>query len=420
MSSQEIRPEALERNTLAVHAGRQDFAALGVHAPPLDFSTTYPLGDLDADAASLGSLAHGEPLRGNPIYARLHNPTVARFEEALASLEGADAAVAFGSGMAALTACLLAASRNGRHMVAIRPLYGGSDHLLASGLLGIDVTWATPETVAEAIRPDTSLVVVETPANPTLALLDVAAIAEQVAPVPLLVDSTFATPVLQRPLEHGAALVLHSATKFLGGHGDVIAGVVACDDAWAAQLRQVRVATGALLHPLAGYLLHRGLSTLPVRVERAQEGARELARRLASDPRVLHVDFPELPGQDPAGLLGRQMAGPGSLVSFTLAGGQAAARRLLAALRLITPAVSLGSTDTLIQHPASLTHQVVGEEGREEGGIGDGLLRLSVGLEAVDDLWRDLDRGLTAATAQDETIEWQIAEESTPLADVVG
>lgn len=382
--------------TRAVHAGREDLAALGVHALPLDLSTTYPLPDPERGTAALDALVAGEAAAESPVYARLLNPTVARFERALAVLEGAETAVAFASGMAALTAVLLAARRDGGHIVATRPIYGTTDHLLDGGLLGLEVTWATPDAIADALRPDTALVVTESPANPTLALVDLAAVVAQAGRVPVLVDSTFATPVLQRPLAHGAALVLHSATKFLGGHGDVVGGVVACDEAWARRLRQVRVLTGALLHPLAGYLLHRGLATLPLRVERAQATAAELARRLAAHPAVAAVHYPGLPGGDPQGLLGRQMDGPGALVAFEVAGGRAGAEAVLRSVRLVTPAVSLGSVDTLLQHPAGLTHRVVSPEGRRAGGIAEGLLRLSVGLEAVDDLWADLEAALAA------------------------
>jgi methionine-gamma-lyase len=384
-------------DTLSVHAGRQELRRLGVHAPPLDLSTTYPLADLETAAESLESMASGgEPL-GNPVYARLYNPTVARFEAALAALEGAEAAVAYASGMAALTACLFAARRRGKHVVAIRPLYGGTDHLLSSGLLGLEVSWARPGGVREALRPDTSLVLLETPANPTLALVDIEAVAEQAGPVPVLVDSTFATPVLQNPLRHGARLALHSATKFLGGHGDVVAGVVATDEGLASELRQVRVATGALLHPLAAYLLHRGLQTLPLRVRAAQRGATVLAHRLAAHPLVQAVHYPGLPGADPAGLLGRQMRGPGAMLSFEPAGGRASATRLMERLERITAAVSLGSADTLIQHPASLTHRVMDAHDREASGISEGLLRVSVGLEDPADLWRDLSQALEGA-----------------------
>jgi cystathionine beta-lyase/cystathionine gamma-synthase len=189
--------------------------------------------------------------------------------------------------------------------------------------------------------------------------------------------------------------VLHSATKFLGGHGDVIAGAVATSEAWARRLRQVRVATGALLHPLAAYLLHRGLPTLPLRVERATATAGTLADRLAAHSAVTAVHYPGRDGD--AALADRQMRGPGAILAFEIDGGHTAATAFLRALRLMTPAVSLGSTDTLIQHPAGLTHRVVSDEGRADGGISDGLLRLSVGLEAADDLWADLERGLEAA-----------------------
>lgn len=399
-----IRRNLCWNDTIAVHAGRQEFAALGVHAPPLDLSSTYPLPELDLAIASLDELACGGSSASSPVYARLHNPTVARFETALAELEGAEAAVGFASGMAAITATLLAATdpgcgAPGRHVVAVRPLYGGTDHLLASGLLGLDVDFVSPGDVARAVRPQTALVIVETPANPTLELVDVERIVADAGGVPVLVDSTFATPVLQRPLAHGAAFVLHSATKFLGGHGDVVGGVVATDERWAHRLRQVRILTGAVLHPMAAYLLHRGLPTLPARVRLAQASAELLARRLAVHPAVARVRYPGLPGGDPQRLLGRQMEGPGALLAFEVVGGHEAARRLLGALRLVTHAVSLGSTDTLIQHPAGLTHRLVEAAARERIGITEGLLRLSVGLERVEDLWADLEGGLAAASA---------------------
>lgn len=389
--------DLLALETRAVHEGRQDLRGLGVHALPLDLSSTYPIADLATGGQSLEAMALGGQPTGGAIYARLHNPTVARFERALAALEGAEAAVAFASGMAAVTATLLAArsARSGSHVVAVRPLYGGTDHLLASGLLGLEVTWAAPDAVGDALRPDTCLVVVETPANPTLALVDIASVARQAGPVPVMVDNTFATPVLQNPLTHGAALVLHSATKYLGGHGDVLAGAVACSEAWAAELRKVRVVTGANLHPMAAYLLHRGLPTLPLRVRASQAGAQLLAERLAAHPGVGRVHYPGRAGGAQRAILHAQMAGPGGIVAFELEGGFEAASRVMAAVRLFTPAVSLGSVDSLIQHPAGLTHRVVAPEAREEGGISSGLLRLSVGLEDPEDLWADLEAVLT-------------------------
>ncbi len=392
-------PSAAHRpDTAAVHAGRGDLRALGVHVPPVDLSTTNPLPGVGLGGDSYEALATGGlPVDGGShVYQRLWNPTNARFEQALAELEGCEEAVAFSSGMAAVTACLLAARAEGRgHVVAVRPLYGGTDHLLATGMLGTEVSWAEPDRIAQALRPDTGLVIVETPANPTLELIDLAAVAEQCrggahGEVPLLVDNTFATPVLQQPARHGATLVLHSATKYLGGHGDVLAGVVATTGEWARRLRPVRALTGGILHPLAGYLLHRGLQTLPLRVRHQSDTASKLAERLTTHPCVERVHYPGLAECDPAGLVGRQMAGPGAVISLTVRGGYQAAAATAGACELITHAVSLGGVDTLIQHPASLTHRPVAADAKP----GAAVLRLSVGLEDVEDVYEDLDRAL--------------------------
>jgi methionine-gamma-lyase len=381
--------------TRAVHAGRRDLAGLGIHVPSIDLSTTSPLADVESGGDAYETLATGgRPTPGGSlVYGRLWNPTVARFEDALAELEGSAEAVAFATGMAAMTACLLAMSASGkRHVVAVRPVYGGTDHLLDNGLLGVEVTWVGAKEIGHALRPDTGLVIVETPANPTLALLDLEDVCAQAGDVPVLVDNTFATPVLQQPMHHGAALVLHSATKFIGGHGDVMAGVVATGPEWAAALRRVRAVTGAVLHPLAGYLLHRGLQTLPIRVRAQQESAQKVAEWLAAHPAVEAVHYPGLPGCDPDGILGRQMAGPGSVMAFEVVGGYPAAAAMANACKLISHAVSLGGTETLIEHPASLTHRPVAAEARPN----PGLLRISIGLEAVDDLCADLHQALKA------------------------
>ncbi|MGC4749328.1 trans-sulfuration enzyme family protein [Micromonospora sp. DT201] len=382
-------------DTRAVHAGRDDLRTLGVHVPPIDLSTTNPLPSVEDGGTAYEQLATGGtlPAEGSAVYQRLWNPTVARFETALAELEGTAQAVAFASGMAALTATLLAATRNDhQHIVAVRPLYGGTDHVLATGLLGTTVTWAHPDEIAAAIRPDTALIIVETPANPTLDLVDIAALAAAAGDIPLLVDNTVATPVLQQPARHGATLVLHSATKSIGGHGDVLAGVVACDADWAVRLRQVRAVTGAILHPLGGYLLHRGLQTLPLRVRAQQAAAEKLAGWLANHPAVHRVHHPSV--HDPAALVGRQMAGPGSLLAFEVRGGASAAAAVAGACQLITHAVSLGGVDTLIQHPASLTHRPVEGEAKPAAA----LLRLSVGLEDPEDLRADLAHALDTLT----------------------
>lgn len=384
---------AARLETVAVHAGREDLTGLGVHAPPIDLSTTNPLPDIDSGGEAYEALAGGgrPPDEGGLVYARLWNPTVARFENALARLEHADEAVAFASGMAAMTAALLASTQGPRrHVVAVRPLYGGTDHVLGTGLLGTDTSFCTADEVAGHVRPDTGLVIAETPANPTLELIDIAAVVGQAGSVPVLVDNTFATPVLQNPLDHGAAFALHSATKYLGGHGDVVGGVIACSSERAAALRRVRAVTGGLLHPLGGYLLHRGLATLPLRVRAQQESATAIAGWLGRHPAVRTVHYPGLDG-DPAGLLGRQLRGPGAMLAIALRGGFEAASRVAGAVRLFTHAVSLGGVESLVQHPAALTHRPVPPEARPAADV----LRLSIGLEHVDDLIADLDHALS-------------------------
>ncbi len=382
--------------TRAVHAGREDLAGLGVHALPIDLSTTYPIRDLDVAISSFAALIDGAADAANPIYARMHNPTVARFEKALAELEGTSDAVAFASGMAATTACLIAARGRGSHVLGVRPLYGTNDHVLDEGLVGPPVRWVEADAIASEVRDDTALIFIETPANPTLNLVDIRAVVQAAGSVPVLVDSTFATPVLQQPAALGATLVMHSATKFLGGHGDVIAGVVACDATWGKLLRKVRAATGSLLHPLGAYLLHRGLATLAMRVEKAQANAKVLAERLAEHPAVAKTYYPALGTVANAHLLGTQMRGPGTMISFDLKGGHAAAASLMRHVKVATPAVSLGSVDTLIQHPAGITHRMVDAATRARYGITPGLIRLSVGVEHVEDLWDDLAQAIAA------------------------
>jgi methionine-gamma-lyase len=294
--------------------------------------------------------------------------------------------------MAAVTAAItaLAPGHGGRHVVAVRPLYGGTDHLLASGAVaGVEVTFCAEAGVRASMRADTVLVIVETPANPTLDLVDIAGIVASAGDVPVLVDNTFATPVLQKPLLHGAAMSLHSATKYLGGHGDVVAGVIACGSVEAARLRRVRAITGGVLHPLAAYLAHRGLGTLPIRIRAQQASAAAIAAWLAERPDVERVHYPGFDG-DSRGLLGSQMHGTGAMLAVSLAGGYPAAAHLTSEVRLFTHAVSLGGIDSLVQHPAALTHRYVSAEARPP----ESLVRLSVGLETTHDLIADLDRAM--------------------------
>jgi len=390
--------------SLAVHAGRDDLDGLGVHTMPIDLSTTNPLPSIEAGRDAYDAYAAGErPTPGmSAVYRRAWNPTVARFEDALAALESyvpsgsglAAEAVAFASGMAATTAVLLSRAAAGvPHVVAVRPLYGGTDALLASGLLGTDVTFVAPEAVASAVTERTGLIIMETPSNPTLDLRDIADVVRQAGDVPVMIDNTFATPFLQRPLSLGAAYSVHSATKYIGGHGDAMGGVVVTSPERASALRPIRTVTGGVLDPWSAYLLHRGLATLPVRMREQQATATQVATWLAQHPSVTRTFYPALPGCDPAGLVGRQMDGPGAMVAFELAGGFASAERVCAGLRLITHAVSLGGVDTLVEHPAALTHRVVEADAQP----GQGILRLSIGLESADDLIEDLSKALASA-----------------------
>ena len=388
-------PSSSHIETVAVHAGMEGVAESGSHVPVIDLSTTNPLPDVESGGDSYENLATGgELIPGHSaVYQRLWQPGVARFEDALSALEGSDGTVAFATGMAALAAVLIASVSAGKpHVVALRPIYGGTDHVLATGLLGTTVTWVDVDGIADAIRANTGLIILESPANPTLELTDIRAVADAAGDVPVLVDNTFATPVLQRPIESGATLVLHSATKYLGGHGDVMGGTISGPTDWMVRLRQVRALTGGILHPFAAYLLHRGLRTLPVRVRAQQATAGEVAKRLEGHPALARVLYPGLTGQDPQGLIGRQTAGAGSLISLDLAGGFDAAVRFAEACKLIAHAVSLGGVDSLVQHPASLTHRPVEASARP----GAGVVRISIGLEHADDLTADILAALDA------------------------
>lgn len=386
----------LHLETRAVHAGRADLEALGVHALPIDLSTTNPLTDIDSGGLSYERLAAGGDIEQNAsaVYQRLWNPTTARYEEAFAELEGAEASVAFSSGMAAISAVILAAGREGRrHVVVLRTIYGGTESILSAGTLATEVTFVdSVDEIAAAVTERTGLIIGETPANPTAELANLDSLVAAAGGVPLMVDNTFATPVLQQPLRHGAQFSVHSATKYIGGHGDVLGGIVACDDEWAQRIRHVRSLTGAIAHPLASYLSHRGLATLPLRVRQQQSNAQAVAEALHGMPGIERVMYPGLPGCDPEGLVGTQMAGPGAMLAIDV-GTYERAEAVAAATKIFTHAVSLGGVDSLLQHPASLTHRPAAAEAKPNAGM----LRLSIGLEHPDDLIADLAQAVAAA-----------------------
>ncbi len=391
-----MQPSKPRLETRAVHGGMEGVEASGSHVPTIDLSTTNPLPSVELGGDSYEQLATGGVLLPgqSAVYQRLWQPGVARLETALADLEGADSSVAFSTGMAALSAVLIAMVAGGKtHVVGLRPLYGGTDHVLDNGTLGTTVSWAhSVDEIADAITPDTGLVIIESPANPTLELVNIARAVKAAGDVPVMVDNTFATPVLQRPIEHGAVLVLHSATKYIGGHGDAMGGIIATNEEWAPRLRHIRALTGGLLHPFGAYLLHRGLRTMPLRVRAQQASAQDLAERLNGHKALARVLFPSLPGLDPEGLLGTQAEGPGSMLSLDIDGGYHAATKFIESLKLVSHAVSLGGVDTLAQHPASLTHRPVAAEAKPGGGI----VRLSIGLEHVEDIYDDIIQALEA------------------------
>lgn len=390
-------------HTTAVHAGFDPADHRGAVSVPIYQSSTFAFPSAEEGADRFAGLNPG------PIYTRLGNPTVEALERAVAELEGGCGAVGTATGMAAVSAVLLGLLRQGDHVVATHPLYGPSSNLLqqrlaAFGVASTFVAAADAAGLAAAVRPETRLIFVETPANPTVDLVDLeaAAAAARAAGVPLVVDNTFAGPWLQRPLELGAEIVLHSMTKSLNGHADVVAGiVVARRPGLLAACRDAAKNYGLTMDPHQAWLVLRGLRTLGMRVERAQQNATALAAWLEARPEIAWVRYPGLESHPQHELARRQMSGPGSVIAFELRGGVEAGRRLMNSVRLITLAVSLGGVESLIEHPASMTHKGVPADEQLRQGITPGLVRLAVGCENVEDLRADL----TAALAQVESAE---------------
>lgn len=386
-------------NTRIVHAGHRPDPATGAVSTPIYQSSTFAFRDVDEGAARFAGTDKGYK------YTRLGNPTVAALEEAVASLEGGCGALGAATGMAAVNAVYMALLGQGAHMVGTDALYGPSRRILETeysrfGVASTFVDTSDTANVRTAMRPETGLVYLESPANPTLKLTDIAACAaiahERGALV--VVDNTFASPVLQKPFALGADVVVHSLTKFLNGHSDVVGGViVAKDPAVLERIRKVHLNTGGTMDPHQAWLVHRGLKTLGMRMERAQANAMELARFLEKHPKVAWIRYPGLPSHPQHELAKRQMAGGGAILSFGVVGGLEAGKRLCDAVRLATLAVSLGGVETLIEHPASMTHASVPKADREAAEISDDLVRVAVGCEDARDLIADLDQALAKA-----------------------
>ncbi|MBP8845181.1 MAG: PLP-dependent transferase, partial [Thermoanaerobaculia bacterium] len=341
------------------------------------------------------------------IYTRLGNPTIQALETAIAELEGGAGALAAATGMAAVQTVYFALLEQGAHVVATDAVYGPSRLVLETEYrrFGVSATFVDSSdaaNVARAMRPETRLVYVESPANPTMAVTDLAACAKIAHDhgALLCVDNTFASPLLQRPLDLGADVVLHSLTKFINGHSDVVGGVVtARDPELLTRLRKVHRNLGGTMDPHQAWLVLRGLKSLALRVERAQANAQRIAAFLEADPRVAWVRYPGLASHPQHELASRQMAGPGAVISFGVRGGFAAAKTMIESCRLATLAVSLGGIETLIEHPASMTHSALPRAEREAAGITDDLVRIAVGCEDERDLLADVDQALARAAA---------------------
>ncbi len=378
--------------TRAIHAGQAPDPTTGAVMTPVYLTSTY--------------VQDGPGGHKGFEYSRTHNPTRFALQDCLAALEGARHGLAFASGLAA-TDCVLHLLEAGGHVLASDDVYGGTFRLFDKvfrrhGLSFSYVDMTDPAKVAAALRPDTRMVWIESPTNPMLKLVDLAAVAAlaRAHGAVSVVDNTFATPFNQRPLELGVDVVTHSTTKYLNGHSDVVGGAVLVnDEALFERLRFLQNAVGGVQGPFDSFLVLRGLKTLHLRMARHAENALALARRLEAHPQVERVIYPGLESHPQHALARRQMRTPGGMLAFTIRGGLPAATAFLKAVRVFACAESLGGVESLIEHPAIMTHASVPPEVRAALGIADGFIRVSVGVEDVEDLAADLDRGFAAARA---------------------
>ena len=383
--------------TTAIHAGTLK-NLYGTLAMPIYQTSTFIF-----DSAEQGGRRFALEEAGY-IYTRLGNPTTTVLEDKIAALEEGEAAVATSSGMGAISSTLWTVLKAGDHIVTDKTLYGCTFALMCHGLtrFGIEVTFVDTSNLDEvknAMKENTRVVYLETPANPNLKIVDIEALAKLAHTNPntlVIVDNTFATPYMQKPLTLGADIVVHSVTKYINGHGDVIAGLVITNKALADQIRFVGLKdmTGAVLGPQDAYYIIRGMKTFEIRMERHCKNARKVVEFLNNHPKIERVYYPGLETHPGYEIAKKQMKDFGAMISFELKGGFEAGKTLLNSLKLCSLAVSLGDTETLIQHPASMTHSPYTKEEREAAGITDGLVRLSVGLENVEDIIADLEQGL--------------------------
>jgi len=383
-------------DTLCIHAGQEPEPVTGAVAVPIFQTSTYV------------QESFGKPRSGYE-YARTRNPTRLALEQLLAALEGGVAGHAFASGMAAITTLMLALVKRGDHVVVSRDTYGGTYRVFSKVLSNFGVLFDYVDTsdlaaVRSAVRPATRMIYAETPTNPTMGIADLAALAaigreataSLDAKVRLAVDNTFATPFFQKPLALGADVVVHSTTKYLNGHSDSVGGAVICasrDD--GEKIGFVQNAAGGILSPFDSFLVTRGIKTLPIRMRAHDANGRAVAAFLQEHPKVSRVLYPGLPSHPGHDLAARQMSGFGGMISFDL-GSEGAARRMLDRVKICALGESLGGVESLISHPATMTHASVEPAERERRGITPGLVRVSVGIEDVADILADLERALSA------------------------
>jgi cystathionine beta-lyase/cystathionine gamma-synthase len=383
--------------TIAVHVTAPDLPHSRSLSVPIYQASNFAFDDPDALADAL------ERPDGEFVYSRYANPTIRALENTVATLEGGAAAVATASGMGAINSVILSLVRSGDHVIAQRCLYGGTFATLAdlAERFGVEVTYVSgrdPAEVTAALRPNTNLLYLETIANPMTQVVDIPAFTAVAREAGLLtvVDNTFASPILCRPIEHGADIVLHSATKYLGGHSDVTGGILVFAD--AALHRKVwyhAMEVGASADPFAAWLTIRGVQTLPLRMREHGANAGALADRLAGHPAVTAVYWPGRTDHPDHEVARRLLDGFGGMVAFDLAGGREAGFTLGKRVRLVKLAASLGGVQTTLMHPATTSHRQLDAEQLRAAGIGEGTVRLSVGIEDVDDVWRDLDQALS-------------------------
>jgi len=382
-------------DTKCIHAGIQE-NEFGAVIPPIYQTSTFKFKDVDHGAR----LFKGE--EDGYIYTRMRNPTIEAMEDSVAALEGGVKGLGCGSGMAAVSTLFMAVLKSGDHVVCSESVYGPTLTLLTTILcnFGIEVTSVDSSNIAavqSAMKANTKLVHIETPGNPTLIMSDIQEIADiaHKAGAKVSVDNTFMSPVYQRPFELGADYIIHSMTKFLNGHADVVAGIIVLKNIEEyPHFRRILNHFGGTIDPFNSFLVHRGIKTLKLRIDKATENSMKIAQFLENHPKIEWVMYPGLPSHPQFALSAKQMHGYGAMIACELKGGLEAGKNLLNNIKLWQLAVSLGGVESLIQHPASMTHAGMGKELREQAKITDGLLRISVGIEDVNDLIKTLEDGL--------------------------